>query len=159
MSSQPLYPSTVPSHISFESVLKCLLTNSLSLTNNTPEFHQLAHDTNPHLICTTKTWLTSEIPDGELLIPDFNLYRTDSSHGRADGVGVYASTLLPPPLSTHPILPAAIGALNLKFTLGATDRLLLVVVYRSPQSNVSDDLALIEFLWEVVRDPLITHFL
>ena len=87
MSSQPLYPPTVPSHISSESVLKCLLTNPLSLTNKIPEFHQLTHDTNPHLTCITETWLTSEIPDGELLILGFNLYRTDSSRGRAGGVG------------------------------------------------------------------------
>ena len=106
MSSQPLYPPTVPSHISSESVLKCLLTNPLSLTNKIPEFHQLAHDTYPILICITETLVTSEIPDGELLIPGFNLYCTDSSRGRAGGVGVYASTLLPPPLSTHPILPS-----------------------------------------------------
>ena len=157
MSSQSLYPPTVPSHISSESVLKCLPTNTLSLTNKIPEFHQLAHDTNRHLICITETWLTSEIPDGQLLIPGFNLYRTDSSRGRAGGVGVYASTLLPPPLSTHPILRATIDALNLKFSLGATDRLLLVVVYHSPSSDVSDDLALLDFFRDVVRDPSITH--
>ena len=80
------------------------------------------------------TWLTSEMPDGELLISGFNLYRTDSSCGRVGGVGVYASAPLPPPLSTHPILPATIDALNLKFSLGATGCLLLVVVYRSPSS-------------------------
>ena len=155
MSSQPLNPPTVPSHISSESVLKCLLPNTLSLTNKIPEFHQLAHDTNPHLICIMETWLTSEIPEGEHLILGFNLYRTDSSRGRAGGVGVYASTLLPPPLSTHPILPATIDALNLKFSLGATDHLLLVVVYRSALSDVSDDLALLD----MVRDQSITHFL
>ena len=48
-------------------------------------------------------------------------------------------------------------ALKLKFSLGATDRLLLVVVYRSPSSDVSDDLALLDFLREVVGDPSITH--
>ena len=140
MSFQPLYPPTVPSHIFSESVLKCLLTNTLSLANKILEFHQLSHDTNPHLICITETWLTSEIPDGEILIPVFNLYRT--SRSRAGGVGVYASALLSPPLSTHPILPATIDVLNLKFSLVPTDRLLLVVVYRSPSSDVSDDLAL-----------------
>ena len=117
--------------------------------NKILEFHQLAHDTNPHLICITETWLTSEIPDGELLIPGFNLYRNDSSRGQAGGVRVYASTLLPPPLSTHPILPVTIDALNLKFSLGATDRLLLVVVYRSPSSDIGDDLALLDFPREV----------
>ena len=96
MSSKPLYLPTVPSHISSESVLKCLLTNTVSLTDRIPEFHQLALDTNPYLICITETWLTSEIPDGELLITGFNLYRTDSIRGRAGGVGVYAPTLLPP---------------------------------------------------------------
>ena len=89
MSSQPLYPPTVPSHFFSESVVKCLLTNTLSLTNKIREFHQLAHDTNPHLICITETWLTSEIPDGELLIPGLNLYCIDSSCGsHAFGVGL-----------------------------------------------------------------------
>ena len=68
-------------------------------------------------------------------------------------------TLLPPPISTHLILPATIDALNLMFSLGTTDRLLLVVVYRSPSYDVSDDLALLDFLREVVRDPSIMHFL
>ena len=134
------------------------LTNTLRLTNKIPELHQLAHDTSLHLSCITETWLTSEIPDGELLIPGFNLYRTNSSCGRADGVGVYVSRLISPPLFTHPILPATIYRLNLKFSLGTIDCLLLVVVYCSPSSDVSDDLALLEFLRDV-RELSITHFL
>ena len=39
----PQFLLTFPS----ESVLKCLLINTLSLTNKIPEFHQLTHDTNP----------------------------------------------------------------------------------------------------------------
>ena len=51
------------------------------------------------------------------------------------------------------------STLNLKFFRGATECLLLVVIYRSPSSNEGDDLAPLEFFGEAGRDPLITYFL
>ena len=44
-----------------------------------------------HIAAVTETWLTADVDDASLLIPDFKLFRLDRARTRGGGVAIYVS--------------------------------------------------------------------
>ncbi|KAA3680178.1 uncharacterized protein DEA37_0009933 [Paragonimus westermani] len=143
-----------------EVALKCVYTNCLSLLNKLPEIRQLVHDTSPHILALTETWLSADISDNELHVPGYSLYRTDSSRGRMGGCAVFLSQKLPVPAVVGEFtFPEKCDTLWIKLQLRKRDTLLTGVVYRSPSCSASDDEAILATLDRLTSAQRFSHLL
>ena len=67
----------------------------------------------PYVICVVETWLSHDINDTEISIPDFQLFRNDRNR-QGGGVLVYVSSmffvsvLLPPPPALEILTPSVL---------------------------------------------------
>ena len=83
----------------------------------------------------TETHLCSNVPDGQLLIPGFNLHRQDRSGKRGGGIAAYVADHLS--VSRRPDLESGnIESLWLEFIQPCTKSVLIAFVYRIPQALV-----------------------
>ena len=108
---------------------------------------ELSSSTWPQIILLTETWLTPSHDDSEFSLPDYCLFRADSSRGRAGGVCAYIHTSVPvhtPSISTPNF--TYIDTLFLSIDLRSKDKLLIGLIYRSPSSTNDDDSLLTSFL-------------
>ncbi|MBM6549284.1 reverse transcriptase family protein [Streptococcus dysgalactiae] len=123
-----------------EFFLKCAYTNCLSLLNKLPELKHLAHESRPHLIALTETWLHPDIGDPEIAIEGYTVYRADSLRGRCGGAAIYVSDTLSSHslCSSFPLLHKC-DTLWVHIPLRSHDTLLVGVVYRSPSCGRDDD--------------------
>lgn len=123
------------------------------------ELKQLAADERPHLIALTESWLTTSDPDGELSINGYYLIRQDSTRGRAGGVLLFVSDLLPPSFKvSHAQIPL-IDSLWVKFSFTSSDSLLLGLIYRSPSASTESNQALLDQLKGMGSSKDISHLL
>ena len=75
-----------------------LMANVRSLSPKVDELGMIAHVNSVDIIAVTETWLTSDIPDNAVDIPNFNLFRKDRNDAikrNGGGVGAYISTSHP----------------------------------------------------------------
>ena len=63
--------------------------NAQSLLANMDEICLLINERKPDILCVSETWLTSDILDQHIAIPNFNVYRYDK--GRGGGVCIYVT--------------------------------------------------------------------
>jgi exonuclease III len=138
--------------------INCYYTNCLSLRNKLLEIKQLVIDKSPHIILLTETWLEEET-DGEVSIEDYYVYRVDSARGRAGGVAMYLSNLLPSSLVTTLDPPKKIDTLWVSLALRDGDKLLIGLVYRPPSSTQTDDQELLENIKLTVSTNRHSHLL
>ena len=68
-----------------EQTIRCLYTNCLSIQNKITEIRAAVCDTHSDIIALTETWLSPEILDSEVAIPNFLSHRSDSIRGRSGG--------------------------------------------------------------------------
>lgn len=59
-------------------LLGCWFSNCLNLLNKMSELRHLVQQGQPHLVGLVETWLSPNIADGEVGIPDYNYLRCDS---------------------------------------------------------------------------------
>ena len=52
-------------------------TRSLHDLNRRTKFPNVISSEDPEVICTTETWLTPEIPNAALFLPNYHFYRND----------------------------------------------------------------------------------
>ena len=97
-------PETHTKGIHTLSAWNCLYTNARSLRGKLPELQLLCEQHNPTLIGVTETWLSSEIHDSEVQLPNMTAYRCDRSDRLGGGSMLYVSSLLPsrsPTITEH----------------------------------------------------------
>lgn len=79
-------------------------TNARSLRGKLAELADLAEHLNPSLIALTETWLSSEIRDSEISLPEFDIFRTDRTSRVGGGTALYVHQILQCPLTNDPTL-------------------------------------------------------
>ena len=143
-----------------EQTIRCLYTNCLSIQNKMAEIRAAVCDTHSDIIALTETWLSPEILDSEVAIPNFLSHRSDSIRGRSGGTIVYTHHSLPPPimLNTFPSVHNY-DTTWLKVHLRSEDTLLFGVVYRSPSSKMEDDSVFISTIPRFICSQKCTHLL
>ena len=73
--------------------LRILYYNARSLLPKMDELRAVNEASKPDIACIVETWLDGDITDGELLLPNFQLFRRDRNrHG--GGVALYVSSSL-----------------------------------------------------------------
>ena len=139
--------------------LRCIYTNCASLPSKMTELSELSSSNYPHVILLTETWLTPQYEDYEVSIPNYNLFRSDSSRGRAGGVCAFVHSSLPIHLAPIPEPKFTyIDTLWLCLRLRDADKLLIGVIYRSPASTDEDDVFLSNLLLRLPSSKY-THYL
>ncbi|MES9973438.1 MAG: reverse transcriptase domain-containing protein [Candidatus Thiodiazotropha sp.] len=142
-----------------ESVFKCYYTNCLSLCNKIPELRQLVKENNPSLLALTETWLTSDVLDGEILLPGYHVIRADSQRGRNGGIAIYLREDMPPSLLVPVTNISTFDQLWLQVDLRGTDKLLIGVIYRPPSISESTDSLFVQNVIDVLDRNPSTHLL
>ena len=153
-------PSAIPSstvspvqHVSTPTTLDSLH-QALSLTVSSfnarsifPKFEELClilsvH--NPDIICICETWLTPDILDPEIFLPNYSLFRKDCFLKMGGGVAIYAKACLSPLITSLPassptieFILISINYLNVKYFIGC--------FYHSP-NHPQDSLHLLDVL-------------
>ena len=73
--------------------LRILYYNARSLLPKMDELRAVNEASKPDIVCIVETWLDGDITDGELLLPNFQLFRRDRNrHG--GGVALYVCSSL-----------------------------------------------------------------
>ena len=72
-----------------------LSANVRAIATKVDEIQQVAELNSVDTICITETWLSPSIPDFNVSIPGYNLFRHDRAHTTAGGVCVYLDEKLP----------------------------------------------------------------
>ena len=65
--------------------------NAQSLLCNLDEIRLLVNERQPDILCVSETWLTKDVLDQHIALPDFNVYRRDKSRG--GGVCIYVRNI------------------------------------------------------------------
>ncbi len=80
---QGLNTNTMSNHINQNSnsyIPAILLANVRAIASKVDEIQQIAELNSADIICITETWLSANIPDSNVSIPGYNLFRQDRSH-------------------------------------------------------------------------------
>ena len=119
-----------------------MLTNARSIMNKLAELQNYIDQCRPLIIGITETWCTNSFSDAELHLEDYNSFRCDRIHGRAGGVLLYVHS------SLHATTSDPLKWLHIEdsvwciITRSGSAKMLVGVVYRSPQSSDENDKAL-----------------
>lgn len=114
--------------------LSFLYTNIRSLLNKWDELMLYISDLAPDLIAVTETWLSSEIPDSELCLPGYSIFRADRC-GRGGGVLLLCKTVLGPMLAESFVSPCGTEE-GLSCSLKLPEyKVFVALFYRSPGSE------------------------
>lgn len=68
-----------------------LLTNVCHLGNKLDDLSVTAQQYKPNVICITETWLNENIPDANVNLLGYNLFRKDRVNGSGGGIAIYVS--------------------------------------------------------------------
>ena len=77
------------------SELSILPTNVRAIGNKIDEIQLVAELNSVGAICVTETWLSSTVPDSNITIPGFNLFRKDRADTSGGGVCIYFKSTIP----------------------------------------------------------------
>ena len=123
--------------------------NCQSAMNKRSEISALIDSENPHVLCLTEFGASSSVNDGELGIEGYSLYRGDHSSG-GGGLGKGAAIYIKDTLnhSACPLLDRAGFDCAVWCTVLLSDgkRLLIGVVYRSPNSTDDNNERMLEIM-------------
>jgi hypothetical protein len=72
-----------------------LSANVRAIATKIDEIQQIAELNSVGIICITETWLSANIPDSNVSIPGYNLFRQDRAHTTGGGVCVYLDEKIP----------------------------------------------------------------
>ena len=72
-----------------------LSTNVGELDNKLDEMREVSVQNNAKVICVTETWLTMQVPDHIIAMPDYNVFRKDRAHAVGGGVCMYIHESIP----------------------------------------------------------------
>jgi len=119
----------------------CCLTiahiNICSLRNKIHDTHKFLHDHNIHILSVNETWLDCTIPDANVYIPGYDVYRRDRD-SRGGGVCLYIHKAI-----QHKLVRAlnTVEGIALTVNMPSVSRqqrttVAICSVYRPPSSNV-----------------------
>ena len=122
--------------------LSIIHSNCQSAMNKRSEINAIIDDENPHVLALTEFGASSTISDGELGIEGYSLYRSDHSSGRGGlgkGTAIYVKNSLNH--AACPELDKAEFDCSSWCTVLLSDkkRLLIGVIYRSPNSTIDNN--------------------
>ena len=137
--------STPNDHMSNLSVIH---SNCQSAMNKRSEISALVDSQNPHILALTEFGASENVGDGELGIESYSLYRGNHSNGGGGpgkGVGLYVKDTL-----NHSACPVfdkvTFDSTWCTILLSDSKRLLVGVVYRSPNSTEENNKKMIDIL-------------
>ena len=81
-----------PQTYDIPSILK---TNVITIGIKMDEIQLVAELNSVGAICVTETWLSSTVPDSNIIIPGFNLFRKDQTDTSGGGVCIYLKSTIP----------------------------------------------------------------
>ena len=140
----PIVPS-LASHSFTASYIHCIYTNAQSLYNKLSELRQRCH-AETKLIAITESWLSPSITDGEIFIPNMNIFRADRPNERGGGVALYLHSSFQANVLSDPVLDKSTDTLWCSVNLANHDKWLIGVIYRPPNSDPSRDSSLLDAL-------------
>ena len=126
--------------------LKCLYNNAQGLRSKLPELRLFLflHNNELHVIAITESWLTNDILDCELILPDMTLLRNDRPTP-SGGVLLYLNNKLQFSSIDNAVL-SLLDTLWCKIRLQNGKYGMFAVIYRSPSSCDQYDIELLHAL-------------
>ena len=135
--------------------LSCYYANARSLGNKMEELELIAELQKPHIIGITESWGKTEVMDSEISLNGYTMYREDRQDGRkGGGVLLYIDSKLKVTVRNDLI--------NKKFKeciwcdiISGTEKTLIGICYRSPNSTALEDDGLIEIINKTGEEQVI----
>lgn len=131
--------------------LKVVCWNLRSLAPKIAEFEIILDKTSPDIICISESWLTDAVPDSQLEIDGYTLFRYDRTTAKkGGGLCIYSKINLKTEDSSLKhlnICDSSVEIQLLRLQLPCTKPIIIVNTYRPPSGNL--DLA-IEHLQSVI---------
>ena len=116
----------------------CFYTNAQSFINKREELHNIISEREPDIIGITESWCNPDILDSEITIAGYDLFRKDRILRGGGGVLLFIKTRYGAILNKRMEDYNIEDTLFCDITLGKKDKLLIGIIYRSP--NLHDDL-------------------
>ena len=119
-----------------------LLSNIRSLAPKVDELEMVASLNEVSIICITETWLTPNIPDSALLLPNFFLFRNDREFSTGGGVCTYVSCDITCKRLTefeNPKIESLWLSLRPKRLTRSISIILVTVIYHTTSSGASEN--------------------
>ena len=76
-------------------LLSYLNLNLRSLSNKVGELQDVAECNNADAVCISESWLSPQIQDSAVVIPEYNLFRNDRASAPGGGVCMYLRQTIP----------------------------------------------------------------
>ena len=113
----------------------------------------LAKESNSPFIVVTETWLTEQILDAEIQIPNYTLYRSDRANGRSHGGScVYVRSTL----TSQMILCHSNGTCDSLAVKVKNFETLVICMYRPPDTNLEQFKESLETVQEAIDETMKT---
>ena len=119
-----------------------LLSNIRSLAPKVDELEMVASLNEVSIICITETWLTPNIPDSAVLLPNFFLFRNDREFSTGGGVCTYVSCDITSKRLTEfekPKIESLWLSLRPKRLPQSISIILVAVIYHTTSSGASEN--------------------
>ena len=137
------------------SIPSVIYANIRSVTSKIDELQAVVSINNPYIVCLTKTWLNSNIPNSACDLTDFICYRNDRQFAMGGGVCVYVRTIHPcNRLQDFESIWLKIRPHRLP---RGTSSLLLAAVYHPPSSVAEQNSMLIAHLQKNIENFLASY--
>ena len=123
--------------------LKCLYTNAQSIVRKMPDLQIYVENVKPEIIAITESWTHEQIPNSEIAIDGYTLFRKDRKHNtktRGGGCLLYIKDIINASLNEE-IDNIGTESIWCNIVTGH-QTLLLGVCYRSPNNNDEENLNL-----------------
>ena len=151
-------PRTVPVKSSIPNILIC---NLRSLSPKIDELDCVMEHNDVDIACITETWLTDEIPESQVSLKDFTLFRKDRPT-RAGGIAAYIRSCIPCVRLLEAELTGAVTEtmwLNVKpfRLLRSVSTILIGIIYHPPHASADDNNMLYSHVQETVDRFLRSH--
>lgn len=107
--------------------------NILSLTHKIDQLRAWLAYNDPSIITISETWLNENIPDSDINLDNYTVYRADRG-SRAGGVATYIKNNLKSQLIVPKVKPELFEGIFIKITLNVNKQLIIGNIYRPPSS-------------------------
>lgn len=111
------------------------------------EFIHFVSQYNSNIVCVTETWAKLNIPDAELALAGYTLFRQDRADRRGGGVAIYAKSNLFAKRVDLPTATVFSDAVFITFKVQMAT-FLVGCIYRAPNSSLANDEALLRLVRE-----------
>lgn len=137
----------------------CYYSNVQSIRNKFNEFSDSVDNYKPLIIGLTETWLSGDVKDAEIEIPNYELFRCDRADGKGGGSSMYVHNCFQSASCQELDDIGFHEAVWRIIKLTEYDKLLVGVVYRSPSSNMINNDKLFQVFQKAVSQQGVTHVL